>query len=351
VHLENATVYLPVHSDPRDHVYRSGMATSNPLQRVAHGTNHGNVVFTVADAFVTTDPDGPGMLIRGKPGASPSDAWDTRVLRTGTDVGGRLLDASMPRVPNASVLARAAAQPALPALFFMHHRYTGNYWHDAAELATDAQPLHDLLSGVGGLAPGLHNKKFWADGALDALGLDEVPFLHWEWVFLGLATGGLDAARQAREAGRLGGRGYDAGPEDGYRWREASTLLRAQAVTFHEPVFVTWPPMLGLMRLRESVRAHVGLPPSTVGYLRTTRVGALGAGRGDYDGALSAEAEAARARASSQRCGRATHFTRAAPGERLRSFIATRMRRCEGLSPSRTSGRARATMTLIAYVR
>jgi hypothetical protein len=30
-----------------------------------------------------------------------------------------------------------------------------------------------------------------------------------------------------------------------------------------------------------------------VGYLRTTRVGALGAGRGDYDGALSADEEAA----------------------------------------------------------
>ena len=39
-----------------------------------------------------------------------------------------------------------------------------------------------------------------------------------------------------------------------------------------------------------------------------------------------------------------------APGERLRSFIATRMRRCEGLSPSRTSGSARETITLIAVV-
>jgi hypothetical protein len=30
---------------------------------------------------------------------------------------------------------------------------------------------------------------------------------------------------------------------------------------------------------------------------------------------------------------------------RLRSFIATRIRRCDGLSPSRTSGSARETMT------
>ncbi len=31
--------------------------------------------------------------------------------------------------------------------------------------------------------------------------------------------------------------------------------------------------------------------------------------------------------------------------------MATRIRRCEGFSPSRTSGRARLTITLIAYVR
>ena len=38
-------------------------------------------------------------------------------------------------------------------------------------------------------------------------------------------------------------------------------------------------------------------------------------------------------------------------GTRFRSFMATRMRRCEGFRPSRTSGSARLTITLIAYVR
>jgi hypothetical protein len=42
------------------------------------------------------------------------------------------------------------------------------------------------------------------------------------------------------------------------------------------------------------------------------------------------------------------HLLVEALGPRLRSFIATRMRRCEGFSPSRTSGSARLMMTLIA---
>ena len=45
------------------------------------------------------------------------------------------------------------------------------------------------------------------------------------------------------------------------------------------------------------------------------------------------------------------HLLVADAGPRPRSFIATRMRRCDGFSPSRTSGRARLMMTLIAYVR
>ena len=45
------------------------------------------------------------------------------------------------------------------------------------------------------------------------------------------------------------------------------------------------------------------------------------------------------------------HLLVAAVGPRPKSFMATRMRRCEGLSPSRTSGRARLTMTDWAYVR
>jgi hypothetical protein len=36
---------------------------------------------------------------------------------------------------------------------------------------------------------------------------------------------------------------------------------------------------------------------------------------------------------------------------KLRSLIARRMRRCDGLSPSRASGSARLTMTDIAYER
>ena len=329
-HLENATVYLPVHSDPRSHVYLSGMANANPLHRIVHGTHHTNVIFTVADAFFTSDPDGPGLLVRGKPGASPGGAWDTQVMRTGTDVGGRLLDATMPLVPDALALARAAAQPALPSLFLVHHRYTGNYWHDAAELSTDVQPLHDLLSGVGGLGPGLHLRKFWADKKLESLGLDEAPYIHWEWTSQGLATGGLDAAQRARGAG--GGRGYDVGPKDGYRWRGGSAVLRARAITFHEPVFVTWPPMLGLMRLRERVRAHVGLPPSTVGYLRRTRAGALGAGHVDYDGAPSAEQEAARARESSS------------PSP---SSPAAAAHPCAGVAAPREDGSAQARIVLV----
>jgi hypothetical protein len=39
------------------------------------------------------------------------------------------------------------------------------------------------------------------------------------------------------------------------------------------------------------------------------------------------------------------------PGRSFRSFIATRMRRWLGLSPSRTSGSARSMIVLIAYVR
>jgi len=42
------------------------------------------------------------------------------------------------------------------------------------------------------------------------------------------------------------------------------------------------------------------------------------------------------------------HLTRPAPGVKFKSFIATRIRRCEGFSPSRTSGSARLTITLIA---
>src|SRR5687767_13558129 len=45
------------------------------------------------------------------------------------------------------------------------------------------------------------------------------------------------------------------------------------------------------------------------------------------------------------------HFLCFDLGFRLRSFIEIRIRRCEGLSPSRASGSARDTMTLIAYVR
>src|SRR6185436_2545122 len=45
------------------------------------------------------------------------------------------------------------------------------------------------------------------------------------------------------------------------------------------------------------------------------------------------------------------HFLYFALGRSLRSFIATRMRRWDGFKPSRTSGRARAWMTLSAYVR
>ena len=39
------------------------------------------------------------------------------------------------------------------------------------------------------------------------------------------------------------------------------------------------------------------------------------------------------------------HLVVADVGDRPRSFMATRMRRCDGLRPSRTSGRARLTMT------
>ena len=42
------------------------------------------------------------------------------------------------------------------------------------------------------------------------------------------------------------------------------------------------------------------------------------------------------------------HFAVAPPGLRFMSRIATRMRRCEGFKPSRTSGSARLTMTLMA---
>jgi hypothetical protein len=45
------------------------------------------------------------------------------------------------------------------------------------------------------------------------------------------------------------------------------------------------------------------------------------------------------------------HLIRPAPGVRFKSFIATKMRRCDGFNPSRTSGSARLTITLIAYVR
>jgi len=44
-------------------------------------------------------------------------------------------------------------------------------------------------------------------------------------------------------------------------------------------------------------------------------------------------------------------FLYARVGVRPDSFIAYRMRRCTGLSPSRTSGSARETMTLIEYSR
>ena len=44
-------------------------------------------------------------------------------------------------------------------------------------------------------------------------------------------------------------------------------------------------------------------------------------------------------------------FLYARVGVRPDSFIAYRMRRCTGLRPSRTSGSARATMTLIEYSR
>ena len=42
------------------------------------------------------------------------------------------------------------------------------------------------------------------------------------------------------------------------------------------------------------------------------------------------------------------HFRNLVRGPRFRSFIATKMRRWLGFRPSRTSGRARDTMTLIA---
>ncbi len=42
------------------------------------------------------------------------------------------------------------------------------------------------------------------------------------------------------------------------------------------------------------------------------------------------------------------HLRCLAPGERPRSFIATRMRRWDGLRPSRASGSAREMITLIA---
>src|SRR6478672_7416496 len=45
------------------------------------------------------------------------------------------------------------------------------------------------------------------------------------------------------------------------------------------------------------------------------------------------------------------HFTNGRSGRRFASCIAQRMRRWTGLSPSRTSGSARCTMTLIAYSR
>ncbi len=39
------------------------------------------------------------------------------------------------------------------------------------------------------------------------------------------------------------------------------------------------------------------------------------------------------------------------PGAEIQVVHGDQMRRCEGFSPSRTSGRARLTITLIAYVR
>jgi hypothetical protein len=45
------------------------------------------------------------------------------------------------------------------------------------------------------------------------------------------------------------------------------------------------------------------------------------------------------------------HFRYFARGPRFRSFIATRIRRCDGFKPSRTSGSAREWMTESAYVR
>ena len=42
------------------------------------------------------------------------------------------------------------------------------------------------------------------------------------------------------------------------------------------------------------------------------------------------------------------HFTRPEPGDKFKSFMATKIRRCEGFKPSRASGSARLTITLIA---